>query len=185
MSDDFEIDLITVSSPDVDSNQGKKKPANRWLTLIPLFASIDPVALGVYALARHSWSVFGYGLAVSACAALVGGLVGILFGIPRSVEGSGSTKSVTPYRGNTNLEQISDWLTKILVGVGLVQIGRAPAALARLGHAMSSGFGGRATSVSFGLAIAIFMAIAGFMYLYLWSRIFLFEDLSSAEVKGD
>ncbi len=25
------------------------------------------------------------------------------------------------YRSNTNLEQISDWLTKILVGVGLTQ----------------------------------------------------------------
>jgi hypothetical protein len=28
------------------------------------------------------------------------------------------------YRSNSNLEEISDWLTKILVGLGLIELGR-------------------------------------------------------------
>jgi glucosamine-6-phosphate deaminase len=47
-----------------------------------------------------------------------------LFGIPRSLagpEGAEDKAAAGAYRPNTNLEQISDWLTKILVGVGLVQ----------------------------------------------------------------
>ena len=77
------------------------------------------------------WSVL-----LALCAAVLGGLIGFLFGIPRSLQTSGPVQdhasvdaatstiersSVAGYRSNTNLEQISDWLTKILVGVGLIQ----------------------------------------------------------------
>src|ERR1700730_13401118 len=63
-------------------------------------------------------------LCSSACMAL-GWAVGFLFGVPRV----GSTPAST--RINTNLEQISDWLTKILVGVGLTQLHKLPTALRR------------------------------------------------------
>lgn len=96
---------------------------------------------------------------------LVGALLGFLFGVPKTLtEGSttgGATPDPAPATGksgqpaaappqgtvtnavrsghgvaaNTNLEQISDWLTNILVGVGLVQIGKTPRACGRLtGH---------------------------------------------------
>src|SRR5438552_4060746 len=65
---------------------------------------------------------------------LGGGLLGFLFGLPRTVQDVGQRNSTTSglpsepqnvsYHANTNLEQISDWLTKILVGVGLTQIGQ-------------------------------------------------------------
>ena len=72
--------------------------------------------------------------------ALVGGVFSLLFGIPKSVSdpvmasslpasnvGTASTEATTSntlpprYEVNTDLEQISDWLTKIMVGVGLTQ----------------------------------------------------------------
>ena len=74
-------------------------------------------------------------------AALVGGVVGLLFGIPKSVSDPAvapippkldtvagdsdapDTRARSSYAVNTNLEQISDWLTKIMVGVGLTQVG--------------------------------------------------------------
>jgi hypothetical protein len=77
------------------------------------------------------------GLMTAGAAMFVGGLLGFLFGVPYTREGeqpagtkdgqggqqkSGSDALPTSYRPNTSLEQISDWLTKILVGVGLVQI---------------------------------------------------------------
>src|SRR5690606_13665994 len=51
-----------------------------------------------------------------------GGITGFIFGIPRTMQKSTATDGHTEVHDNTNLEQISDWLTKILVGVGLTQI---------------------------------------------------------------
>ncbi len=80
----------------------------------------------------------GAGLAQGLYAALIalsaifcGGFLGFLFGIPRAHSGGGlptgdatdgtANKKRRAYEENTNLEQISDWLTKIIVGVTLVQ----------------------------------------------------------------
>ena len=84
-----------------------------------------------------------------------GGFVGFLFGIPRVLQ-DGQSGSAGPHPGvrpeaptnlrlpsgasasspsagsgfrinvNTNLEQISDWLTKIIVGLGLVELRNMP-----------------------------------------------------------
>src|SRR5690242_13002216 len=72
----------------------------------------------------------------------VGGLLGFLFGIPRTTrprpsEAPGSDDgrrdmSTTPYEPSNNLEQVADWLTKILVGVGLVELGTLGGALAKI-----------------------------------------------------
>ena len=66
---------------------------------------------------------------------LLGGFIGFLFGIPRTgdknkngeenevnFQSSGEYSESFSVSPNTNLEQISDWLTKILVGIGLTQI---------------------------------------------------------------
>jgi len=154
------------------------EPADRWLTLLPTFSLLGIIALAIYAFSLHnSWAVLGYGVVVAVSSTLAGGLVGVLFGIPRSVEGSQNQKPTDGYVGNTNLEQVSDWLTKILVGVGLVQLGHAPDALKHLANSMKSGFGASSSSASFGLALSLTFAIGGFLYFYLWSRIFLFIDL--------
>ena len=63
--------------------------------------------------------------AVSGASFVLGFVIGFLFGVPRTIESNNSVSSVnsqTRVQANTNLEQISDWLTKILVGVGLTQI---------------------------------------------------------------
>jgi len=70
-------------------------------------------------------STFGIIGAVSGASFVLGFLIGFLFGVPRTVESNDPTltkNSQTRVHANTNLEQISDWLTKILVGVGLTQI---------------------------------------------------------------
>ena len=53
--------------------------------------------------------------------------MGFLFGVPWATqqitrEREGTIRGQHSYLPNTNLEQISDWLTKIIVGVGLVEI---------------------------------------------------------------
>jgi hypothetical protein len=96
--------------------------------------------------------------------------VGFLFGIPHTVQGTAAPTDGTQYQGNTNLEQVSDWLTKIIVGVGLVQIGRALPALAKLGTNLKAPLGGLASSPAFGLGLTLSYVALGFLFLYLWAR---------------
>lgn len=61
----------------------------------------------------------------------LGGIAGFLFGIPKTLQNGdyqGGDKSEPKHRwqANTNLEQVSDWLTKILIGVGLTQLQTIP-----------------------------------------------------------
>ena len=100
-------------------------------------------------------SIFGVGLFIAGASLLFGALLGFLFGIPRTLQqdkpekkppngGDGNKEQEengTSYRANTNLEQISDWLTKILVGIGLTQIGKLPALLQKYAKICAPGLG--------------------------------------------
>jgi hypothetical protein len=57
------------------------------------------------------------------------------------------------YRPNTNLEQISDWLTKILVGVGLTQLAQVRSGAAVLSEALKPVLGNTQASGPFGVAV--------------------------------
>ena len=62
---------------------------------------------------------------------LIGGFFGFLFGIPRRIAADGSpTEGIEPgkdkaaaasYALSTNLTQVSDWLTKAIIGISLVE----------------------------------------------------------------
>lgn len=147
-------------------------------------------------------------LAVALAAAAVGGLVGLLFGIPRGILNLDSTTpatgaagaptaavapvaSPTPrttalppsakYLENTNLVQVSDWLTKILLGAGLTQLGRAPRALSSLGRALAEGVGTGTSAQVFAEAIVVLNLTSGFLYGYLLTRLRLGAALSEAD----
>src|SRR4051812_30659866 len=86
-----------------------------WLAFSPLLgcAALLLFSLnGGFAGGANFQSVFGVGLMVGAASTLVGAIIGFLFGLPRVVELSDTPAFMT---SSTNLEQISDWLTKILV----------------------------------------------------------------------
>src|SRR5204862_8287798 len=88
-----------------------------------VFVAIALLAIVIYAWG--DWARLAVAGLVAGGAWVTGGLIGFLFGIPRSLadqdrRGDQSGPSAR-YQANTNLEQISDWLTKILVGVGLVK----------------------------------------------------------------
>ena len=111
-----------------------KKFKNSSKTLIPflLLLPLGYLFIIFYLFSANSWqkalSAFGIIGAVSGASFVLGFLLGFLFGIPKiikankSLENPKSVTSETPIEANTNLEEISDWLTKILVGVGLTQI---------------------------------------------------------------
>ena len=87
--------------------------------------------------------------------------------------------------GDLDLEQISDWLTKILVGLGLTQF----KAIGRFFNSVTSDVGkslsGSTSSSTRGTVEAtglVLLAVAtGFLFFYLWSRVYLPRMFQKAE----
>jgi hypothetical protein len=105
------------------------------LVAIGLLSLLIPAAAHVFKGNRTDALVaLGSGLFLAGGSVLAGSLIGFLFGVPRrhpdeqgfpalkQENDSSTTVTVQPYVPNTNLEQISDWLTKVIVGIGLVEI---------------------------------------------------------------
>jgi hypothetical protein len=156
---------------------GNGKPARikqpGWTYFIPALGGLGVLITLIYVSqvgGGKRWSVFGTAIAIAGAAAVVGGVVGFLFGIPLTSKQRVAGASDSQYETNTNLEQVSDWLTKIIVGVGLVQVGRALPALTRLAKSLNDPLGGKPYGGAFGLGLTIFYALLGFLFLYLWSR---------------
>ena len=144
-------------------------------TLRVWFALIAPATFGaiVYAAAEDSWSILALSAIVSACAFSGGAFLGFLFGIPVyfAKAGSGDGADKPSYQPNTNLTQVSDWLTKIIIGVGLVQFTQLAGTIGRLGDSLSSGFGGEPTGKPYGIALVVGYALIGFLTSYLYTRL--------------
>jgi hypothetical protein len=143
------------------------------------------VAFSIQFTFETALSVVAVGVVVAGASWLGGAFLGFLFGNPRasdqSPSGTVQTSQGTQFKVNTNLEQISDWLTKIIVGIGLVQIGRAPGALTRLADALAPGFGDTDASPVFALAVVVYFSITGFLTSYLWAQLRYRGQLHRAE----
>jgi hypothetical protein len=116
-----------------------------------------------------------------------GGAVGFLFGIPKILQGDvdfSNASTVEPHarykqQVNTNLEQISDWLTKIIVGLGLVELGKVPGAVSSLAQVMINCSSGM--EKPFAIALIIYFTMLGFLGGYLLTRLFLAGAFSRAD----
>lgn len=136
-------------------------------------------------------SVIGFGALYAIGSLFVGSLMGFLFGVPRALTSTGTDgarSEVAPgsrFAGNTNLEQISDWLTKIIVGVTLTQLGPIRDAAGELFGAMAPSLGGGQTGAPFGGAIVVSFAISGFICGWLLTRLLLGQALAAADIALD
>lgn len=162
-----------------------------WVNTIVIGMSAGIVAALIYSWDERSWTVLACSLIIAVAAAIVGALIGFIFGIPKStatassstVEGTVTAKA--EYQGNSNLEQISDWLTKVLVGASLVQLGiirdEFNALGARFGTSGPMGSSGWIVAP----AIIIAFAVSGFLLAYLWARIYMAQTLTATQQSND
>lgn len=160
---------------------GLQGTVDEWMYLTWTLMLVGICGIGIFALqfpGSRKIPVFAGGLLIAGASGVVGALVGTLFGIPRAGQRNGVELAYVP---NTNLEQVSDWLTKGLVGIGLVQVGRLPRALGRLADSLRGVFGNAQTSGAFGLAVVIYFWVCGFFVGYLWFRLLLASALQTAE----
>ena len=73
------------------------------------------------------------------------------------------------------MEQISDWLTKLLVGAGLVELKSLPHYLHTAAHYVAGSLGkpaGEPDASSFAAALIIYFFVEGFLGGYLATRMF-------------
>lgn len=149
--------------------------------------------------------VLGAAGLIAAAAMLVGALLGFLFGLPHSAarvsqasvnvrEGGpnatqasasaaeGDSAQGSSYSANTNLEQISDWVTKILVGIGLTQIGTLASQMQRLATFVAPAIGNRPESRPAAMVIIIWSLVIGFLLGFLEARLKLIKAFSLADV---
>jgi CheY-like chemotaxis protein len=119
------------------------------------------------------WSL--YMLAAAALAAILG----LIFGVPRA-RTDFSAQPSERYSSNSNLEQISDWLTKLLVGAGLVELSRLPELFRAMGDYLGAGMG-VPNGEAYCVAAVAYGAGVGFGLGYLWARLLLRYLLEKTE----
>ena len=108
---------------------------------------------------------------VAMSAAFLGGtLLGFLFALPRSekaAEIEHNSKSYMLVRPNTNLEDVSDWLTKIVVGLTLVQLNKIPGLATNLFSWVGSGLGQGESASVFAGSLIVYSSAAGLMQAWI------------------
>lgn len=167
------VDTVELSM----SGRGKPEPLAfwEWMAIIAYLTGLLLSAIYAFAVG-DAGRVFALLFLVGSAAWVSGGALGFLFGVPRfQADTQAGSRRLLP---NTNLEQISDWLTKIIVGATLVQLGPLAAMLGTLFQALGGMIGTNGAEVAAG-AVAIFLFVAGFMWGYLWCSLRVFREMAA------
>jgi len=122
------------------------------------------------------WTLY---MLASAAIAVIGGLI---FGVPRARPGY-AAEATERYESNSNLEQISDWLTKLLVGAGLVELKNLPGYVAGVGAYLGAGMT-ISNAPAFCVSAVVYGAGVGFVTAYLWTRLRMRYLLESSDVSA-
>jgi hypothetical protein len=179
----------------VGGKKGRRTPP--YVALLVVLV-VSAALLALYGWGVGSATLFLVEMLVGLAAGSVGGFLGFLFGLPRAptpVEDDAANRSADGalparpetaatlrYRPSTNLEQVSDWLTKILIGAGLVQLGSMSAGLGALGSVVA---GGSAPPLPWASVVAqvviVVFFVVGFLAGFLWTRI----DYGEIQARAD
>jgi hypothetical protein len=139
------------------------------------------ICLYSFALGTEKFlSVLSISAIIALTSTIVGAFIGFIFGIPRTP----AAKDSENIAANTNLEEISDWITKIIVGVSLVQLNQLSGGIVELGNTLAHGLGDHPSSFVFSVSTMIFYFVGGFFLGYLWSRIYLPKILLTSMEEG-
>ena len=183
---------VTPTTPSTTGDEAVARTIG-WLLVAVAVGALGQVlwawGLGLPKLADKFWLLLGVNLLISGAAAILGGVLGFLFGIPRTALPNGElaagtlpaeTSTAARLVANTNLERVSDWLTTLLIGATLTQLVNIPTALWALADQLTSFDTSVPPLVSEGyqtvvVAIMVYFFLTGFLGLYLITRLYLTE----------
>ena len=189
---------VSRNCPDVRT-AGEKTQDGVVIWTLVLAVVLIACAAGFAYSAGGNWSErAGVGftaVAIILAAATIGILFGFLFGLPRArfidketgqrtdQDARKPARTGEHFLMNTNLIRVSDWLTTILVGVTLIQLGNIAPAARSLADSLEAPLGGTANASAFGLALAITAGIGGAVLFYLWTSVRVREIFEASEAE--
>jgi FtsH-binding integral membrane protein len=196
------------NGPAEDNRNQQTERVLRWVWGAML-AGLFVIAVAAVTIPDISgWRFFAVGALAGLAAAAAGGALGLLFGLPISnqvvvvaqpnaAREEGAREAAAPrpewFRDNTSMEQIADWLTKIIVGLTLTQWASFQSGFDRIAAAVTAAMMPPApaaqspaavldmSKVPGGLIFAAYV-ILGFLLVYIWARIYLSSEFASARV---
>jgi hypothetical protein len=149
----------------------------------------------IVASQSHDWiAAAGISGLIFLSAGTVGALMGFIFAVPRVVaedgaKASGQSTKAKVLSTNTNLERISDWLTTMLVGVGLSQLTNLNGIFLQFRIFLSEtatvyvvdGKPSAGVLPAVGPFILVLGAACGFLFMYLLTRLVLVDFFKKSE----
>jgi len=158
------------------------KHVTPWLVLLALGILLGGTAwIWVYAFNTPGshWSYVAVGMLTALAALLVGFFTGFLIGVPRSVSSGQVRLSKSGFSPSSNLAEISDWLTKLLLGAGLVSLSHLGGPIGRLIDDVAGGLHGvtsdaaiiqaaKVTSGAIMIAFAVLGLLVGYIVTSTW-----------------
>jgi hypothetical protein len=183
------------------------------LRKLMLFVIMGIMAVLFNAIRHEHWMqglvsrAVGFGILIAGSAFIVGVLFGFLFGFPgrystsrssgsQAASQSSSDQSVASGRQsrsflyNTNLEEISDWLTKVIPGASLVELNKLPPLIFKLSEYMAKAVepqnGLNSTSIPYNApvttAILGYFSCCGLLYGYIYTK---YEETETSQEPYD
>lgn len=141
-------------------------------------------SLGMITIIGYSLTITGTGtriffilLLLAISTFIVGFFTGTLFGMPKR-----NTVNDSDYSLNNSLVEISDWLTKIIVGLSLVNLHQIPVYLQRLGNYVSEAASSKGQSLDvMAMAIVVLSSVLGLYIGYNYMRLVLSQKYKQAD----
>jgi hypothetical protein len=161
--------LAVAEKPqNVQSDEMMKQARPAWWALLLVILAAT-LLLIIYGIISKSWPIALVELLIEAAALSIGAFLGFLFGMPRAPDGNADAT----YKPSTNLEQVSDWLTKILIGAGLAQLAGLRESLVDVGKFVSQTITPpvQGAAIVSQLVVIVFLVV-GFVSSFLWTRLY-------------
>lgn len=144
----------------------------RWLGLFPCGVA----TLGFSVICGCDCKLFFLLVLLSSATYISGFFLGFLFGLPKR-----NSEKETPYNLSNNLIDISDWLTKIIIGLGLVEIKSLSSYLNSVGEYIKESSGGEESVKVFAICCIIYYVVFGIYFGYNYTRLYLSSQLKIAD----
>jgi hypothetical protein len=161
-----------------EKNTGKEAETSVILTLyMGLFLGMIPVIGFPVTIPEMGGKILFIGITLGIATFISSFFTGTLFGMPKR-----NNKKEYNYALNNSLVEISDWLTKIIVGLGLVNLKEIPGYLISLGEYVraSSKYEGQLLNV-YTIGIVVYFGFLGLYIGYNYMRLVLSNKYKYAD----
>lgn len=151
-----------------EKNAGKEAETSVLLTLYTgLFLGMVPVIGFPVTIPEMGGKILFIGLTLGIASFTSSFFLGLLFGMPKR-----NNKRENNYSLNNGLVEISDWLTKIIVGIGLINLKEIPGYFVSLGEyvRIASKYDGQLLNI-YTIGIVIYFGFLGLFVGYNYMRL--------------